>query len=197
MAARDTDTEHMKDFPALTNHFLIAMPALGDPNFQRTVTLVCEHNEDGALGIVVNRPLDMRVGEILRQLELDEQEPAVADQEVLMGGPVGTERGFVLHSPAGSWESTLQLSADLAVTTSRDVLAAMSRGEGPQDTLVALGYAGWMAGQLEQEMQANAWLSVPATTQILFDTPYHARWQSAARLVGVDIEQIGHQAGHA
>ena len=187
----------MTEFPALTNQFLIAMPALGDPNFQRTVTLVCEHNQDGALGIVINRPLDVRLGEILEQLDLDKPGDDIAGREVLLGGPVQQERGFVVHRPAGEWDSTVQISDDIGLTTSRDILEAMARGEGPDDVLVALGYAGWTAGQLEREMQANAWLSVPASSEIIFDTPFHARWHSAAKLLGVDIEQLGIEAGHA
>ena len=192
-----TDTDRMNEYNGLANHFLIAMPALGDPNFHRSVTLVCEHNEDGALGIVINRPLELRLGDILRQLDLGEDDSRVASKEVLMGGPVGTERGFVLHRPASEWDATMQLSEEVGLTTSQDILAALSRGDGPEEVLVALGYAGWTAGQLEEEMQANAWLSVPATPQILFDTPYHARWHNAARLLGVDIEQLGSEAGHA
>lgn len=187
----------MTDFPALTNHLLIAMPALGDPNFQRTVTLICEHSEEGALGIVINRPIDVRLGEIFEQLELDEPDDEAAARHVLLGGPVQQERGFVLHRPDREWDSTVQISDTISITTSRDILAAMARGKGPEQSLVALGYAGWTAGQLEAEIQSNAWLNVPADDQIVFATPFAARWRDAARLVGVDIEQLGHQAGHA
>ncbi len=192
-----SDTETMTEFPGLTNQLLIAMPALGDPNFQRTVTLVCEHNPDGALGIIINRPLDVRLGEILAQLDLEEAGEEIAGHEVLLGGPVQQERGFVVHRPAGKWDSTVQISDDIGLTTSRDILSAMARGDGPKKSLVALGYAGWTAGQLEHEMQANAWLSVPANAEIIFDTPFHARWHNAARLLGIDIEQLGVEAGHA
>lgn len=189
----------MNDFPGLSNQFLIAMPALGDPNFHRTVTLVCEHNEEGALGIVINRPLDMCLGDILGQLELelDDSDNAIARREVLMGGPVSQERGFVLHRPVQEWDATVRISDDIGLTTSRDILEAMADGSGPSEALVALGYAGWTAGQLDAEMAANAWLSVPATPEIVFDTPYQERWHRAARLVGVDIDQLGNAAGHA
>lgn len=187
----------MKEFPTLTNQLLIAMPALGDPNFHRTVTLICEHSAEGALGIVINRPMDVCLGEIFQQLELEEAASDVSSRHVLLGGPVQQERGFVLHRPVGDWESSVQISDQITVTTSRDILAAMARGEGPTESLVALGYAGWTAGQLEAEMHSNAWLSVPATDQIIFSTPYDERWHDAARIVGVDIEQLGHEAGHA
>lgn len=187
----------MTDFPALTNQLLIAMPALGDPNFQRTVTLICEHSEEGALGIVINRPLEVRLGEIFDQLELDDADSEAAARQVLLGGPVQQERGFVLHQPGRKWDATIDISEQVSVTTSRDILAAMARGDGPQESLVALGYAGWTAGQLEAEIRSNAWLNVPATEQIVFHTAFDARWHDAARLVGVDIERLGPEAGHA
>ncbi len=187
----------MNAFDGLTNQLLIAMPALGDPNFKRTVTLICEHNQDGALGIVINRPMTVKMGEIFEQLELSEPASEVAERHVLNGGPVQQERGFVLHHPDNEWESTLRVSDEIGVTTSRDILTAIASGDGPQESLVALGYAGWTAGQLEAEMQANAWLSVPASGEIIFSTPYDNRWQAAAQLVGVDIDRISSEAGHA
>jgi putative transcriptional regulator len=181
----------------MTNQFLIAMPSLADPNFRRTVTLVCEHNEDGALGIVINRPRQMKLQEVFEQLSLDGIDAGVGQQEVLDGGPVQPERGFVLHDGSTDWDSTLKVSQALSVTTSRDVLQAMASGEGPRNALVALGYAGWDAGQLEDEMRNNAWLSVPATAGILFDTPYDRRWEGAARLLGVDLSLLSSDVGHA
>lgn len=187
----------MTSFPGLTNQLLIAMPALGDPTFHRTVALVCEHNKDGALGIVINRPLDLRMNEIFHQLELAQPSDEISQRHVLNGGPVQQERGFVLHRPTRDWDSMLRISDEIGVATSRDILAAIAEGEGPSESLVALGYAGWMAGQLEAEMHANAWLNAPASAEIIFDTPYEARWYSAARLVGVDLDLLSHEAGHA
>jgi len=181
----------------LTNHFLIAMPQLADPNFFHTVTYICEHNDDGALGIVINRPLDVQLGEIFEQMEIESSERAVNDQVVYMGGPVQQERGFVLHRPATNWDSTLLITDDIGLTTSRDVLAAMARGEGPVEALVALGYAGWGAGQLEREMAENAWLSGPADERILFHSPVERRWEEAAALLGVDLNLLSGDAGHA
>lgn len=187
----------MSTFPSLTNQLLIAMPALGDPNFHRTVTLICEHNEDGALGIVINRPLGLRMRDIFVQLDLAEPTGEISDRIVLNGGPVQPERGFVLHRPSRKWQSMLRISDEIGVTTSRDILAAIADGEGPGESLVALGYAGWQAGQLEAEMQANAWLSAPVSNEIIFDTPYEARWHCAAQLLGVDLDLMSNQAGHA
>lgn len=181
----------------LSNHFLIAMPSMSDPNFRRTVTLICEHNAEGALGIVINRPRPMRLREVLEQLELQAAADAVNEREVLEGGPVQPERGFVLHDGTSDWESTLRVAPGLSVTTSRDVLQAMAAGAGPDRALVALGYAGWDAGQLEEEMRANAWLSVAADSAIIFDTPYEKRWEHAARLLGVDLSLLSSDVGHA
>jgi len=181
----------------LTNHFLIAMPSLMDPNFHRTVTYLCAHNDEGAMGIVINRPLDLNLGEVLGHMDLESGDPATRGMRVIQGGPVQRERGFVIHEPAGQWDAVLQVSDDIAVATSRDILAAMARGEGPQRALVALGYAGWGAGQLEREVLENAWLSGPADAGIIFDVPFEERWESAARLLGVDVERLSGDAGHA
>jgi putative transcriptional regulator len=181
----------------LTNQFLIAMPTMGDPNFDHTVTYVCEHTEDGALGLVVNRPTGMQLGEIFRQMSLDASDPAAGDAPVLHGGPVQQERGFVIHDQAGDWSSSLEVSAGIHVTTSRDILEAMAEGRGPANALVVVGYAGWGAGQLESEMAANAWLTVPATKEILFSIPFGERWRAAAALLGIDIDQISTDVGHA
>jgi len=180
----------------LSNHFLVAMPALADPNFSQTVTLICEHNERGALGIVVNRPSELTLADIFAQLSLASEDPGLGQQTVFHGGPVQTDRGFVLHD-GDAWESSLEISPSLRVTTSRDILTALARGEGPANWLVALGYAGWGAGQLEQEMVANAWLSVPAEAGIIFSTPVDQRYRAAAALLGVDLSQLSNSAGHA
>lgn len=182
----------------LGNHFLIAVPGMSDPNFQRTVTLVCQHTADGAMGLMLNRLSDYKVGDVLDQMSIATDLQALADAPVLLGGPVQPERGFVIHEPgAEQWDSTFQLSDELALTTSRDILAAMARGEGPKRALVALGYAGWGEGQLETELQENSWLAVAADRGILFETPLELRWSSAARLMGVDITLLSDQAGHA
>jgi putative transcriptional regulator len=181
----------------LTNQFLVAMPGMSDPNFAQTVTLVCEHSAQGALGIVINRPLSMTLGEVFTQLGLDASRSRVAEDAVLQGGPVQTDRGFVLHSPGPRWDSTLPVSERLHLTTSRDVLDALARGEGPAEVIVALGYAGWDAGQLEAEMAQNAWLTVPADERLLFETPVAERWQAAGRLLGVNLLHMSSDAGHA
>lgn len=181
----------------LTNHFLIAMPGLQDPNFSRTVTYVCEHSEEGAMGIVINRPMEIQLGEVLNQLEIESPTEAISDAPVYLGGPVQTDRGFVIHDGAVNFDSTLTVTPDIRVTTSRDVLEAIADGRGPANRLVALGYAGWSGGQLEQEMIANAWLSGPANADVLFATPSALRWQAAAQLLGVDLNLLSAQAGHA
>jgi len=180
----------------LSNHFLIAMPGLEDANFYRTVTYICEHNAQGAMGIVINRPLDISLGDILEQMEITAS-PDASKQAVFSGGPVQTERGFVLHSPDGDWESTLKVTPEISITTSRDILEAIADNKGPEQSLVALGYAGWGEGQLEEEMSANAWLSGPADSQIIFDLPSEERWQAAAQILGVDMNLMSGDAGHA
>ena len=181
---------------SLANQLLIAMPGMEDPNFSSTVTLICEHNEDGALGIVINRPLQLQLGDVFKQLELSDED-ANAEDPVLHGGPLGNDRGFVLHGPGNEFESSLAVSGDIHLTFSRDVLDAMASGDGPGKTLVALGYASWGPGQLEDEMMANSWLTVPADAAIVFDLPFDERWTAAAKTLGVDITQIAPDAGHA
>ncbi|MDX1500151.1 MAG: YqgE/AlgH family protein [Woeseiaceae bacterium] len=182
---------------SLINQLLIAMPGMPDPNFSTTVTLICEHNDEGALGIVINRPLTLRLDGLFEQLDLKSQDPKTAETPVLLGGPVGPERGFVLHGNDATYENSIAVSSEINLTLSRDVLDAMAAGRGPKKTLVALGYAGWEAGQLENEMLANSWLSVPATTDIVFDTPFAERWTQAAQTLGVDMTKISPDAGHA
>ncbi len=182
---------------SMSNQLLIAMPGMADPNFSSTVTLICEHNGEGALGIVINRPLALNLGGLFEQLDVEDADPVIAKDPVLMGGPVGPGRGFVLHKPGPSFESSLAVSADIQLTLSRDVIDAMATGQGPEKSLVALGYAGWDAGQLEDEMLANSWLNVPATSDIVFDLPFSDRWSAAARTLGIDISRISPDAGHA
>jgi putative transcriptional regulator len=181
----------------LTNQFLIAMPGMDDPNFAQTVTLVCEHGAQGALGIVINRPLTMDLGDVFAQLGLDASQSRVTSQHVLQGGPVHTDRGFVLHSPGQDWESTLPVSEWLHVTTSRDILDALAGGGGPERAVIALGYAGWEAGQLEDEVAQNAWLTAPADESLIFDVPAEERWQAAGRLLGINLLHLSSEAGHA
>lgn len=184
-------------FTDFTNHFLIAMPNLADPNFHHTVTFICAHNEDGAMGIVINRPLDMQLGEILAQMDLPTQNPAVESLPVYHGGPVQNDRGFILHSPDKQWDSSIQISPTISVTTSRDILQSIAAGNGPTESLVALGYAGWDAGQLELELTENAWLSGPADADVIFRQPCEQRWTAAARLLGIDIQTLSTDVGHA
>ena len=187
----------MSEIASLKNQLLIAMPALQDPNFARTVTYICEHGEHGAMGIVLNRPTDLSLSDVLKHMEIEGGLGKAGEQIVYLGGPVEEERGFVLHTHTDPWDSTLAIDDQISITTSRDILEAMARGNGPAQTLVALGYAGWGAGQLEQEMQQNAWLSGPADQAILFDLPADQRWEAAARLLGVDVNLLSSDTGHA
>lgn len=187
----------MSDSGSLTNQFLIAMPAMTDANFAQTVTYIWEHNAEGALGIIINRPLQMKLADVFEQLKMPTSASAVSGQSVLQGGPVQTDRGFVVHHIGGDWEHTRQVSSRIQVTTSPDILDAMARGNGPETALVALGYAGWSAGQLENELAQNAWLTVPADERIIFDTPFEQRWRAAGRLLGIDLATISPDVGHA
>ena len=180
----------------LTSHFLIAMPAMQDQNFARTLTFVCEHNERGALGIVVNRPIDVTLASLFRQVEIELPDPSLADQPVFYGGPVQLDHGFVLHRPVGAWKSTLPVG-DIGLTTSRDILEAMSKGQGPNQHLVALGYAGWAPGQLEHEILANGWLTVQADLDVIFDVPPEGRYEAAMQALGVNAANLSEEAGHA
>jgi len=181
----------------LTHHFLIAMPAMADPNFSQTLTFVCEHNQDGALGIVVNRPVDMTLSALFEQIDVPLGNDTLRAAPVHFGGPVQVDRGFVLHRPLGSWQSTLAISDDMGLTTSKDVLEAVGRGEGPHDVFVSLGYAGWSAGQLEQELAQNAWLTVEADADLLFAIPADQRLSAAMRLLGIDFSRLSEDVGHA
>ncbi len=182
----------------LTGHFLIAMPAMADPYFAGSVTYICEHNDKGALGIVINRPLEMKLNDLLTQINVDvSADQPFGGNRVYFGGPVQTDRGFVLHQPVGHWQSTIAVSGETALTTSKDILEAAARGEGPQKILVSLGYAGWTAGQLEQEVAQNAWLTVEALDNIIFDTPVEQKVGAAMGLLGVDFASLSETAGHA
>ena len=181
----------------LTNHFLIAMPNMADPYFSKSLTYICEHNEQGALGVVVNRPIDMTLQALFEQISIPLGETTLRGIAVHFGGPVQIDRGFVLHKPLGEWQSTLAVNQELGLTTSKDILQAVGRGNGPRQILVTLGYAGWAPGQLEHELAQNAWLSVPAKTHVIFDLPAEERLPAAMDLLGVNFATLSEDAGHA
>ena len=168
-----------------------------DPIFAKSLTYVCEHNEQGALGIVVNRPLNLTLAELFEQIKLPLNSDELGALPVHFGGPVQTDRGFVLHDPAGEWQSTLVVKGRVGMTTSKDILEAVGQGKGPRNLLVTLGYAGWAQGQLEHELSQNAWLSVPASVSILFDMPAEERLPAAMALLGVDYATLSADSGHA
>ena len=181
---------------SLTNQFLIAMPSLADPHFSQSVTYICEHNQEGALGIVINHPLDIQLSEVFQYMDIEIQVPTILHQPVFLGGPLQRERGFVIHTPLGLWDSVLKIS-DIGIASSRDILEAIARGNGPTHTLIALGYAAWGPGQLEKELGNNDWLNGPANTSVLFDLPSEQRWHAAAALTGVDLTRLSSDIGHA
>jgi putative transcriptional regulator len=181
----------------LEKQMLIAMPGMADPNFFRSVTLLCQHTDEGAIGITINRQSEFSLGEILAQLDIACRNESVCEAMVLEGGPVNPDRGFVLHSPKEGFESSHEITPGIMVTSSRDVLDAIARGEGPDQFVVARGYAGWGDGQLEYEMRENAWLSVPVDRAIVFDLPLKDRWEHAVAALGIDIDQLHDVGGHA
>ncbi|WP_049726934.1 YqgE/AlgH family protein [Wenzhouxiangella marina] len=173
------------------------MPGMEDPNFTRGVTLLCQHNDEGALGITINRPSDFTLKDVLEQIGIECHDESLAERRVYEGGPVHPERGFVLHSGRPDWDSSMQVGPGIAVTTSRDILEAIAEGAGPDKFLLALGYAGWGAGQLEDEMRDNAWLNVMARAEIVFDLPVEQRWASAVASLGIDVDSLQPAGGHA
>lgn len=181
----------------LTDNFLIAMPAMADPYFTQSLVYICEHNENGALGIIVNRPIEMNLAALFEKIDLSLEQPQLADLPVYFGGPVQLDRGFVLHRPPGQWQSSLCVNDAIALTSSRDVLAAVAGSGQPADILVALGYAGWGAGQLEGELAQNAWLTVPAHPEILFEMRPEERLPAAMQRLGISFTQLSDVAGHA
>lgn len=181
----------------LTDHFLIAMPGLEDSFFTRTLTYICEHNEQGALGLVVNRSTDLSVEKLLFQLGMFPNNPTTSSLPVLLGGPVQVDTGFVLHEPVGSWKFTLSSNESVGLTSSIDILQAVADCQGPERMLVALGYSGWSAGQLEQELAQNAWLTVPAQSQILFELSFEERLPAAMNLLGINFCNLSSDIGHA
>jgi putative transcriptional regulator len=187
----------MTEKPYLDNQFIVAMPTLADDNFFHAAIYLCQHNAEGALGIVINRESKMKLKEIFMQMDIPIESISAANAPVYFGGPVQQERGFVLHTTGGKWAITLPISDTMSLTTSRDIIEAIAKGEGPERYFVALGYAGWGKGQLEQEILANSWLNTPFGEPILFDTPIDLRWKMAASQIGIDINQLTFGAGHA
>jgi putative transcriptional regulator len=183
---------------SMRNHFLIALPGMQDPVFTQSVTYICDHGPEGAMGVVVNHPVDITLNDVFEQLSLSGPPGEQGESHAFAGGPVSRERGFILHPYVDRpWQSSLRISDDVSLTASRDILEALAVGEGPDKALLILGYAAWEAGQLEEEIADNAWLTVPADSSIIFDTPVEQRWAAAARPLGVDVSLIPRQAGHA
>jgi putative transcriptional regulator len=180
-----------------TDHFLIAMPNMVDPNFAGSLTYICDHNPDGALGVMVNRPIEMSLDQLFDQIGIKMESEEFGKQPAYFGGPVQVERGFVLHHPVGNWNSTLQVNDRVGLTTSKDILEATGHGDGPEQIIVALGYAGWGPGQLENEIRQNAWLTVPADPEVIFGLPPQARFAAAMHLLGIDPSMLSEEAGHA
>ncbi|RPH26097.1 YqgE/AlgH family protein [Buttiauxella warmboldiae] len=185
----------------LQHHFLIAMPALQDPLFKRAVVYICEHNDEGAMGIIINKPLEnLQVDGVLEKLKIKPEPRDAAirlDKPVFIGGPLAEDRGFILHSPPNRFASSIRISDQTVITTSRDVLETLGTAQQPEDVIVALGYSSWEKGQLEQEILDNAWLTAPADAAVLFHTPISERWREAAKLIGIDIYNMPSEAGHA
>ncbi|SET12324.1 putative transcriptional regulator [Nitrosospira multiformis] len=181
----------------LTHHFLIAMPAMTDPFFAKTLTYICEHSDQGALGLVVNRPIDLTLKDLLDQLDISSDNQLTGRFPIMFGGPIQLDRGFVLHQPVGEWQSTMAVNDDVGLTTSLDILRAIANGESPRQLLVALGYSGWAPGQIEHELSRNAWLTVPASPAIIFELPAEERLTAAMRLLGVDFSSLSDEVGHA
>lgn len=187
----------------LTGHFLIAMPALTDPYFSKSVTFICSHNEDGAMGVVINRPTDLTYDALFEKINLELTDSTLAQKPVLYGGPVQPDRGFVLHQPNGmEWDSSITIAENTTLTTSKDILEAVAQGAGPEKMLLTLGYAGWTPGQLEQEIAQNAWLSVQpkdvtSLHEILYDMQHEHKLDATMALLGINFGMLSDEAGHA
>lgn len=185
----------MGEFTSLKNHFIFAMPGLIDENFFHSVTYLFEHNEEGAMGLVINHPSSIGLNDVLNDLAL----PTCLDTEpypVVNGGPVEPHRGFIIHPTTQTWENTLETIDDISITISKDILSAIATQKGPEKAIIALGYAGWGPQQLEEELAANAWLSTPAFPELMFDIPIEKRWEAAANTLGIDVHQLTTQVGH-
>ncbi len=181
----------------LTDNFLIAMPTLEDPYFSNALVYICEHTENGALGIIVNRPIDMNLAGLFDKIDIKLENEKLGELPVYFGGPVQLDRGFVLHRPMGMWQSTLCVGSDVGLTSSRDILASVASSGVPAEFIVTLGYAGWDAGQLEDELAQNSWLTVPAKSSILFELPPEERLPAAMQKLGISFTQLSDVAGHA
>lgn len=184
---------------SLINHLLVAMPRMGDERFERSVIYVCEHTKEGAIGLVVNKAMDLAFADVLihlGHLNKHTQEFALA-QPILWGGPCASDRGFVLHRPSGQWKNSFIISDEITLTTSQDIILGISRGTGPEDALIAFGCSRWSPGQLERELAENVWLTVPADDSVLFNCPMEERWAAAATVIGIDFERMAYAVGHA
>ncbi len=179
------------------NQLLIAMPNLDDSYFNKTVTYICEHNAEGAMGLIINLPINVTLNELLTQIDEDKVDAPELDQQVLTGGPVSQDRGFVLHSTQAGWNSSLALTKEVMITTSKDILMALGTAGAPEKFMVTLGYAGWGPGQLEEEIKANSWLLTPADGDIIFNTPIEQRWKKATERLGIDMAHLSSEVGHA
>ncbi|MEC9375478.1 MAG: YqgE/AlgH family protein [Pseudomonadota bacterium] len=186
-----------KNSYSLAGHLLLSMPSMSDPNFDNSVTYICEHTQQGAIGLIINRPMNLYIKDVLDQFSLKTNNNALASQPIMQGGPVESERGFILHDSDHDWDSTSKVGNSIYVTTSQDILTSMANGEGPKRILMLLGFSGWDAGQLEEEIRQNAWLTVPANSDLIFATPFEQRWQASAANIGVSISSLSPQAGHA
>ncbi len=182
---------------SLKNHFLIAMPSLNDSFFYHSVVYLCDHDDEGAVGLIINRPTQIMLNELLEHINIDSDSEQIKTTPILFGGPVQKSQGMVLHDSIGKWDNSTQLADNIFLTTSTDILKDISIDNGPKHMLIALGYAGWTAGQLEQEIADNSWLTVAASGDVLFNTPSKQRWQAAASLLGIDINLLSDTVGHA
>ena len=194
--------KEMSDTFSLTNHFIIAMPSLNDPNFEQSVSYICEHNNEGAMGIVINRPIELTFAELCEQLDIEITDTDTNNYPIYEGGPVEIDRGFILHTPLGDWESTLEVTKDIGLTMSKDIIEAIANGYSsdnnpPKHFIITLGYAGWSEDQIEDEISANAWLNVPATDEILFHTAAENRWTAAAASLGINLQTLSSDIGHS
>ena len=183
---------------SLKHWLLVAMPTLSDPNFQQSVIYLCEHDDEGAMGLIINKPLRITLGEVLSQLDIHTDHKLINSHPVLMGGPIAQEQGFVLHQGEQPFrEDITNPETGITVSSSKEILIHYAKGEGPDTILVTLGYTGWSKGQLEQELATNSWLIAPAKEDIIFKTPFNQRWRAAAALVGVDFDKLSSEIGHA
>ncbi|WP_058480150.1 YqgE/AlgH family protein [Legionella waltersii] len=182
---------------SLANHLLIAMPSLKDPNFEKSVVYLCEHNEQGSVGLIINRPLQFPLSIVFEQLQIEPVGAETNRMPLLFGGPVQPERGFVIHKQVGGWRSSLFLQDEVTVTTSNDIIRAIACDKGPKDVLITLGYSAWSENQLEQEVMDNVWLVCPYHSEILYEVPFEERWEYSGLTLGIKMSQLSTDAGHA